>query len=89
MDAQEIRQLQVEGQVHALAQAWLFVAAQLEQLGAIDPPVLERAMLGTHWQGAPFEPHANQLLVHLADQLRDVREQRQRTDRYRSTGLDE
>lgn len=89
MDAREIRHLQVEGQIHALAQAWLFVAAQLEQLGAIDPPVLERAMLGTHWQGAPFEPHASQMLEHLAGQLRDVREQRQRIDRYRSTGLDE
>lgn len=89
MDVEEIRLLQVEGQIHAMARAWLYLAAEMEMQGLLDPESLERSMLATHWQGAPFEPHAHKAMQYLVDQLADARESRQRLERYRATGLDE
>lgn len=89
MDVEEIRLLQIEGQIHALTRAWLLLAAQMEMQGLSDPEPLERSLLATHWQGAPFEPHAHKAMQYLVDQLADAREARQRRDRYRATGLDE
>lgn len=89
MDEQEVRLLQIEGQIHALAQAWLYLAAAMEMQGPIDPEVLEHSMLAANWRGAPQEPHAQRMMQHLVEQLAEARESRQRTDRYRSTGLDE
>lgn len=89
MDAEEIRLLQIEGQIHALARAWLYLAAHMEMQGLLAPGSLDRSMLATHWQGAPFEPHAHKAMQYLLDQLADARESRERRDRYRATGLDE
>lgn len=89
MNEEEIRLLQLEGQVHALARAWLLLTAQLEMQGLHDPEPLERSLLATHWQGAAFEPHAHKAMQHLVEQLTEARASRQRRDRYRSTGLDE
>lgn len=89
MDVEEIRLLQIEGQIHALARAWLHTAAALEAQGLLDPGVLERSLLSAHWKGADFEPHAHRTMQHLVDQLTDGRERRQRTGRYLSTGRDE
>lgn len=89
MNVEEIRLLQAEGQIHALARAWLYLAAQMEMHGLLDSEALERSMLATHWHEAPFEPHAHKAMQYLVDQLADARESRQRLDRYRATGLDE
>lgn len=89
MDEQEVRLLQIEGQIHALARAWLYLAAGMEMRGLLDPEALEQSMLGTNWQGAPLEPHANRAMQHLVEQLAAARETRRQTDLYRSTGRDE
>lgn len=89
MDDQEVRLLQVEGQTQALARAWLYLTAGLEMKGLADPAALEQSMLGTDWQGASFEPHANKTMQYLVDQLAAARENRQRIDLYQSTGRDE
>ena len=89
MNVEEIRLLQIEGQIHALARSWLVLAAQMEILGMIDPESLASSLLATNWQGAPFEPHAHRTMQFLVDQLADARETRQRRDRYLATGLDE
>lgn len=89
MDLEEIRLLQLEGQLQALAQAWLQLAAQLEIQGLSNPEPLERSLLTTDWQGAPFEPHAHKTMCYLVEQLSDARERRRQIDRYRSTGLEE
>jgi len=88
MDAQEVRLLQIEGQMNALAQAWLFLAAEMEQQGAIDPCSLERSLLAVNWRGAPLELHGQRLMQQLVEQLADAREQRRQRSRYQATGLD-
>lgn len=89
MDVEEVRLLQIEGQIHALAQAWLYLAAAMEMRGEIDPEVLAHSMLNANWQGAPLEPHAQRMMQHLVELLAAARENRKRKDRYQSTGLDE
>lgn len=89
MDDEEIRLLQIEGQIHALAHAWLLLAAQMEMQGLSDPERLERALLAPNWQGAAFEPHAHKAMRYLVDQLAEARASRLRRDRYLATGLDE
>lgn len=83
-----VRLLQLEGQVHALAQAWLLLAATLEMRGLSDPQSLEQALLAQHWQGAAFEPHGQRMMRCLVEQLGEARERRQQRDGYRSTGPD-
>lgn len=89
MDADEVRLLQIEGQIHALARAWLYLAANAEMQGLLDHEALDRSMLATNWQGAPFEPHAHRTMQHLVDEMADARASRERAARYRETGLDE
>lgn len=88
MNEDEVRLLQLEGQVHALAQAWLLLAATLEMRELSDPQSLEQALLAQHWQGAAFEPHAQSTARYLVEQLGEARERRQQRDSYRSTGPD-
>ena len=71
----EVRLLQVEGQIQALARSWLYLAAQLELQG-VDPAPLERSMLGTRWPGAQAEPHAQTMMRSLVEQLAGAREGR-------------
>ncbi|MDP3848409.1 MAG: hypothetical protein Q8R10_18480 [Pseudomonas sp.] len=89
MNEEAIRLLKHEGQIHALAHAWLLLAAQLEVQGLSEPEPLERSLLATNWQGAPFEPHAHTTMLYLIDQMAEARDRRQSRDRYQSTGLDE
>lgn len=89
MDAHEIRLLQMEGQIHALARAWLHTAAALEIQQLLEPASTERCLLAAHWDGAAFEPHAHQAMQYLVEQLADARENRQLRERYAATGLDE
>lgn len=89
MDHEQVRLLKTEGAINALAKAWLFLAAQAEIRGQLDPELMEQALLKAHWSGAPFEPHAQQLMQHLAEQLADARETRRKEDLYRRTGYEE
>lgn len=89
MGDQEVRLLQIEGQIHALSRAWLYLAAQVEIQELADPEVLERSMLSTNWQGAPFEQHAHGMMQSLIADLSDARERRLQIDPYQSTGRDE
>lgn len=89
MNEEAIRLLQLEGQVHALARAWLLLAAQLEVHGLSEPDSLERSLLATNWQGAPFEPYAHTTMQYLIDQLAEARDTRQSRNNYQSTGLEE
>lgn len=83
---EEVRLLQVEGQIQALARSWLYLAAQLELQG-VDPAPLERSMLGTSWPDAQVEPHAQAMMQALVEQLAGAREGRQ--SRYQATGRDD
>lgn len=71
----EVRLLQVEGQIQALARCWLYLAAQLELQG-VDPAPLERSMLGTSWPDAQVEPHAQAMMQGLVEQLSGARDAR-------------
>ena len=84
----EVRLLQVEGQLQALARCWLYLAAQLELQG-VDQAPLERSMLVADWQGAPYEPHAQRTMRELVEQLTAARENRERQSRYQATGRDD
>lgn len=77
MNVNEVRLLQVEGQIQALARAWLYLAANAELQGLLDHQVLDRSMLSTHWHGAPFEPHAIRTMQQLVDELTEARVNRE------------
>lgn len=89
MDAEEIRLLKIEGRQNALAMAWLYLAAQMEMCDLLDSDSLEQALLAKHWNGAPFEPHAQKAMQHLVEQLADARETRRTSELYRMTGHEE
>jgi hypothetical protein len=89
MDADEIRLLKIEGRQNALAMAWLYLAAQMEMHGLLDSDSLEQALLAQHWNGAPFEPHAQKAMQHLVEQLADARVTRRQREVYRRTGHEE
>ncbi|WP_420598616.1 hypothetical protein [Neptuniibacter sp.] len=72
----EKRLLQLEGQVQALAQAWLHLAVTSEVAGNHDPEALEAALLNRTWSGHPVEPHAQQLMSELVDELAKARDRR-------------
>ncbi|NWO05352.1 MAG: hypothetical protein HLX50_06535 [Alteromonadaceae bacterium] len=87
--ALESRLLQVEGQIHALARSWLYLASGMEMQGQLDGQRLERMMLDVHWNGAALEPHAQHMMKHLVGQLSSARENRRLRDGDLSTGLAE
>jgi hypothetical protein len=89
MNDDEIRLLKIEGQINALAHAWLRLAAELEVQGQMDPQALRDSLLRANWQGAPMEPYAQQLMRYLVDELAEARESRDRQAHYRLTGKDE
>lgn len=78
----ETRLLQIEGQIHALARSWLYLASGMEIQGQLDGQRLERMMLDVHWSGAALEPHAQNMMKHLADQLSAARENRRLRDEH-------
>lgn len=89
MDDQQTRLTRIEGQIEALTKAWLYLAAQIEIRGQLDPEKMERGLLNARWADAPFERHAQHLMQHLADELADARETRWTQELYRRTGRDE
>ena len=78
----ESRLLQIEGQIHALARSWLYLASGMESQGQLDGQRLERMMLDVHWCGAALEPHAQNMMKHLVDQLSAARENRRLRDEH-------
>lgn len=77
-----VRLLQLEGQVHALARAWLQLAAAVEIEGLTDPAVLDEVLLGSRWPGLEIEPHAQRTMQHLVEQLAEARANRRLRDHY-------
>ncbi len=70
------RLLKLEGQVQALAQAWLHLAATSEIAGGHNPDGLNSALRQQRWPGAAFEPYAQAMLSKLVDQLELARQHR-------------
>lgn len=78
----EARLLQVEGQIQALAQAWLRLAAQVEMAGERSGPVspdrLDKSLSAVKWPNAaaPVAAAAEQMLGDLVQQLACARSRR-------------
>lgn len=70
------RLLKLEGQVQALAQAWLHLAAASEAAGGHNPDGLSSALQQRRWPDAAFEPYAQAMLSGLVDQLEQARQHR-------------
>jgi hypothetical protein len=70
------RFLKLEGQVQALAQAWLHLAAASEIVGGHNPEELSCALLQRQWPDEAFEPHAQAMLLGLVEQLELARKRR-------------
>lgn len=68
--------IQLQGQIQALAQAWLRLAAAGEINGGHDGPQLDDALLNVTWPGQSFEPPAQAFLQGLVDQLQQARSNR-------------
>lgn len=81
MDATEARFLKLEGQMNALAQAWLYLAATVELHGANLEP-MKAALCDKRWPEEPeIETEARRSLRWLCRELtaaREVREARLR-----------
>lgn len=79
MDATEARLVKLEGQMNALAQAWLYLAAAVEMHGANLEP-MKAALCRKRWPGRPeIEAEAQDSLRWLCRELtaaRNVREAR-------------
>lgn len=71
----------LEAQVNAMAQAWLYLAANIEMQAGIDMERMEAAMRQKYWPDHPdIDPEARISLNWLCDELasaRAVREARQ------------
>lgn len=83
------RLLMLEGQMAGMAKAWLYLAAQIEIQGQLEPEKMQSALLNARWPDQPFEPHAQQLMSYLAEQLAEARESRRAQELYQRTGRDE
>lgn len=70
------RLLKLEGQVQALAQAWLHLAAASETGRGHNPSGLSCALSKQRWPDAAFEPYAQAMLSGLAEQLELARQHR-------------
>jgi len=70
------RLLKLEGQVQALAQAWLHLAAASEAVGSHNPDGLSSALQQRRWPGAAFEPYAQAMMSGLTEQLELARQHR-------------
>ncbi|MCB1908458.1 MAG: hypothetical protein KDH15_13905 [Rhodocyclaceae bacterium] len=53
MDSTQARLAQIEGQMNALAQAWLYLAASVEMQCGADLVPMEDALTAKTWQGSP------------------------------------
>ena len=71
----------LEAQVNAMAQAWLYLAANIEMQAGIDMERMEAAMRKKYWPDHPdIDPEARISLNWLCDELasaRAVREARE------------
>lgn len=70
------RLLKLEGQVQALAQAWLHLAATSETAGGHNPDGLSSALRQQRWPDAAFEPYAKAMMSGLTEQLELARQRR-------------
>lgn len=80
MNAMEARVLKLEGQMNAMVQAWLYLAASVEVQCGADLAEMERSLCAKRWPTAPrIDGEARRTLEWLCKELsaaRRFREQR-------------
>lgn len=89
MTDQQNRLNALEGQMAGMERAWLYLAAQMEIRGQLEPETMERALLNASWPDQVFEAEAQKLMAYLAGQLAEARETRWQQTLYQKTGRDE
>ncbi len=72
----EERLLQIEGQIQALCQAWLRLAAASEMAGTHDPAGLEHSLRQMEWNGCAWQRYALSTVDQLLHDLDVARENR-------------
>lgn len=74
MNAMEARVLKLEGQMNAMAQAWLYLAASIEMQCGAELSEMERALCAKRWPGGPLiDAEARQTLQWLCKELSAAR----------------
>lgn len=78
MNATQARIQKLEAQVNAMAQAWLYLAANIEMQAGIDMEGMEAALRAKHWPGSPsIDTEARASLNWLCNELATARAVRQ------------
>lgn len=78
MDTADQRLNQLEGQMNAMAQAWLHLTAELERTEAIDGPKLEQSLRNWRWQDNPqVNQEGREMLRWLCHRMAEARGIRQ------------
>ena len=74
MDSMDCRVLRLEAQVNAMAQAWLYLAAETEMKGGFDLTAMKAGLRQRRWPRAPeIDEEARSTLNWLCDQLDEAR----------------
>lgn len=78
MNATQARIQSLEAQVNAMAQAWLYLAANIEMQAGIGMEGMEAALRAKHWPGNPSLDDEGRAALHwLCDELATARAVRQ------------
>lgn len=78
MNATQARIQKLEAQVNAMAQAWLYLAANIEMQAGIDMEGMENALRAKHWPDSPsIDTEARASLNWLCNELASARAVRQ------------
>lgn len=74
MNTMEARVLKLEGQMNAMAQAWLYLAAAVEMQCGAELSEMERALCAKRWPGGQLiDAEARQTLQWLCKELSAAR----------------
>jgi len=86
MNATQARIQSLEAQVNAMAQAWLYLAANIEMQAGIDMEGMEAALRAKHWPENPgIDSEGRAVLGWLCRELATARAVRQTQDYGGST----
>lgn len=78
MNTTQARIQSLEAQVNAMAQAWLYLAANIEMQAGIDMQGMETALRAKHWPGNSSIDEEGRAALHwLCDELATARAVRQ------------
>lgn len=79
MDSMEQRVVKLEGQINAMAQAWLYLATSVEMECGLDLVSMEECMRAKFWPGVPeIDREGRRTLAWLCDQLDEASANRAR-----------